>query len=152
MRRPVAAPLFSVCDALPAKELAPHRALTLHAAQPRELHIVQGRVWLTLDRGATPGDHFLAAGDSLYLPPGTRAVLEGYPAQPVRWVCHAAEAPQAAPGRFAREVAQPARELAQALFTVVRASGRLLQGVLRYGDWLLPGRGRALSPQETLRS
>ncbi|MDP2262147.1 MAG: DUF2917 domain-containing protein [Hydrogenophaga sp.] len=152
MRRAAAAPIFPASDDLPAKELAPHRALTLHAAQPRQLHIVQGRVWLTLDRGGPHGDHFLAAGDTLHLPAGTRAVLEGYPAQPVRWVCSAAEVAQPAPGRFAREVAQPARDLGQALLKATLASGRLLRGVLGYGDWLLPGRGRALSPQESLRS
>lgn len=136
---------------LQARELAPGRALSLHAAQPRELHILQGRVWLTLDAGGVPGDHFLAAGDVLQLPAGTRAVLEAYPAQPVRWACAPVALAPARQGRFAREVRQPAREFGQALQQALGASARLLLGVLGCGGWWVPRRPGALPAGECLR-
>lgn len=137
---------------LPARALVPGRALSLHAAQPRELHILQGRVWLTLDAGGVPGDHFLAAGDVLHLPAGTHAVLEAYPAQPVRWACTPVAPESVPPGRFARDVRQPARELGQALHQAVVASARLLRGVLGYGGLPAP-RGRHVQPPgECLRA
>lgn len=132
--------------ALHARELPAGRALSLHAAQPRELHMLQGRVWLTLDTGGVPGDHFLAAGDVLHLPAGTHAVLEAYPAQPVRWACMPVALSPASQGRFARDVRQPARDLAHALHKAFGASGRLVRGVLGYGGGLLTRRGRALAP------
>lgn len=60
-------------------------ALTLRPRSAQVLHILQGRVWLTLGEGAEAGDLFLGAGDSLHLPAGRCAVMEPYPAQPVYW-------------------------------------------------------------------
>lgn len=89
---PQAPALSEGCD------LAPHRAQSVHAREARRLHILHGRVWLTLGGADQPGDHFLAAGDSLLLPAGARAVFEAYPAQqPVRWACSAGVGAQAAP-------------------------------------------------------
>jgi hypothetical protein len=61
--------------------LAPHRAATLDAQDTsRWLLVGEGRVWATRSDGSTQAeDHWLDAGQSLALPPGSRWVLEGWP-------------------------------------------------------------------------
>jgi hypothetical protein len=59
------------------------RALTLAGgAEPRRLAVAHGRVWLTLSGTANEPatDQWLEAGQTLALPPGQTAVLEGWPA------------------------------------------------------------------------
>jgi hypothetical protein len=64
-----------------AGRLAPRRAATLPAeAAARWLLVGDGRVWATRTDVATQAeDHWLGAGESLALPPGSRWVLEGWP-------------------------------------------------------------------------
>lgn len=70
---------------LQAHSLAPLSAWALAFCEPGRLHILQGRVWLTFSGAGPTGDHFLSAGDSLQVSAGAYAVMEPYPAQPVRW-------------------------------------------------------------------
>jgi hypothetical protein len=58
----------------------------------------------------------------------------------------------AAPSRFAREVVSPTRELGAALGQAGWALSRVLRGLLGYSEFLVAGRGRVLSPLESLRS
>jgi hypothetical protein len=95
--------------------LQPRSARSLRPVEPCRLHILQGRVWLTLSGAGASGDHFLAAGDSLALPAGCHAVMEPYPAQPVRWACTQAHDKSLAPARVAREAVQPVQHPALAL-------------------------------------
>jgi hypothetical protein len=140
--------------------LHPGQAMGLQSRQAAVLRIYCGRVWVTLGQtaGATPDtaeDRFLGPGDRLAVPAGARLVMEPLAApdgaQPVHfdW-CDAGAA--AVPGRFAREVASPARELAAALGQATGALGRVLRGLLGYSEYLVAGRGRVLSPLESLRS
>ena len=140
--------------------LHPGHAMTLRPKQGAVLRVFCGRVWVTLGQpaGATPqsaGDCFLGPGDVLAVPAGARMVLEPIAAPgdaaPVHfdWT----DAPAVArPGRFAREVGLPLRELGAALGHVAVATARVLRGLFGYGEFLLPGRGRVLSPLESLRS
>ncbi|MDP3924301.1 MAG: hypothetical protein Q8Q84_13170, partial [Hydrogenophaga sp.] len=59
---------------------------------------------------------------------------------------------QAAPTRFDREVLQPTRELGAALGQAAMAMARVLRGLLGYREFLVAGRGRVLTPLESLRS
>lgn len=140
--------------------LHPGHAMALRSRQSAVLRVFCGRVWVTLGQpaGATPqsaGDRFLAPGDVLTVPAGARMVLEPIAppgdAAPVHFDWTDAPA-MARPGRFAREVGLPLRELAAALGHVALATVRVLRGLLGYGEFLVPGRGRVLSPLESLRS
>jgi hypothetical protein len=64
-----------------AGRLAPRRAATLDAeAKARWLLVGEGRVWATRTDGSVQAeDHWLGAGESLALPPGSRWLLEGWP-------------------------------------------------------------------------
>jgi hypothetical protein len=64
-----------------AGRLAPRRAATLGAeVTARWLLVGEGRVWATRTDGSVQAeDHWLGAGESLALPPGSRWVLEGWP-------------------------------------------------------------------------
>lgn len=61
--------------------LAPRQSTTLAAAPvPRWLHVQAGRVWATsVSLAPQAEDHWLQAGESLELPPGSEWVLEGGP-------------------------------------------------------------------------
>jgi hypothetical protein len=130
-------------------ELLPCCALTVHTHQAQHLHILQGRVWLTLDGAGAPGDHFLAAGESLLLPAGTRAVMEAYPAQPVRWASVPLRQPQAALGvlqAFVRWAVVVRAVFTAGLSADVRAasaasSASLAQGSISPGDSRASGGG-----------
>ena len=54
--------------------------------------------------------------------------------------------------RFDREVLSPARELGAALGQAATAVARVMRGLLGYSEFLVAGRGRVLSPLESLRS
>jgi len=130
-----------------------HRALSLRPATDSRLSILGGRAWVTLNLphvAQGPGDQVLKAGDTLSVPAGAHLVMEPWvrgEALRFDW-CVLPEAVKA-PGRFQREVAAPTRELALALGQVALALGRLARGVLGYGEFLVAGRGRVLSPFES---
>lgn len=98
----------------------------------------------------------MSAGESLVVPAGARLVMEPMVprgvTEPVCFDWSDAQAPVTRPGRFAREVAAPSRELASALGQAAFALGKVLRGVLGYGEFLVAGRGRVLSPLESMRS
>lgn len=139
--------------------LHPGHAMTLCPQKTAQLRVRHGRVWVTYAgiEGVAPeaaGDHFLGVGDALTVPAGARLVMEPLAmpgdASPVCFDWHDS-ALSAAPGRFAREVGAPARDLAAALGQSALALARLLRGLAGYGDVLVAGRGRVLSPLESLR-
>ncbi|MDO9202797.1 MAG: DUF2917 domain-containing protein [Hydrogenophaga sp.] len=140
--------------------LYPGHAMTLRPKQTAVLRIFCGQVWATQGQpaGTTPhsaGDHFLGPGDVLVVPAGMRLVLEPLAARgdtaPVHFDWSDACA-QAAPTRFDREVLQPTRELGAALGQAAMAMARVLRGLLGYREFLVAGRGRVLTPLESLRS
>jgi hypothetical protein len=55
-------------------------------------------------------------------------------------------------GRFDREVLAPTRERGWALGQAATATARVARGLLGYRGFLFAGRGRVLSPFESLRS
>ena len=158
--------------------LSAGRAISLGPTVPSQLRIVRGRVWVTMATPALPqtldaerlwpasGDHVLTAGDVLDVPAGVSLVMEVWPAtsadaaQPVLFDWHeGAGAGAAVPTRFQREVVQPAadamqsaRQAASALGQAGWALARAAAGLAGYGDYLLAGRGRVLSPLESSRS
>lgn len=70
-------------DAQSVWSLVDGRALTLAPLDaPRRLAVARGRVWLTLSGTAEKPaqDQWLEAGQTLALPAGQTAVLEGWPA------------------------------------------------------------------------
>jgi hypothetical protein len=134
------------------------RAMSLRPNVPSRLHITQGRAWVTLGKahegaGNASGDLVLSAGESVLVPAGARLVLEPWQpgADPVRfdW-CAEPEGPTADPaGRFGREVVAPSRELGVALGQAGVAFARLIRGLFGYSEFLVAGRGRALTPFES---
>lgn len=154
-------PLLPVCrPAIGTWRLYPGHAMSLRPRQTAVLRIVCGRVWATLGQaaGATPdraGDHFLGPGDVWVVPAGVYLVIEPVSARgdmaPVHFDWSGASAPVTS-GRFAREVLAPAREFCAALGQAAGALARALRGLLGYGEFLVTGRGRVLSPLESLRS
>lgn len=127
--------------------LHPGHAMSLRPRRAAVLRIYCGRVWVTLSQpaGTTPetaGDRFLGPGDVLIVPAGARLVMEPLAppqeTQPVHFDWSDARA-AALPGRFAREVASPARELAAALGLAASALGRVLRGLLGYSEYLVAG-------------
>lgn len=78
----------SVSDAFESSAVAlslnPGRALSLRPREAGRLRICQGRAWVTLGvpgglSPSTSGDSFLAAGESLWVPAGSRLVMESLP-------------------------------------------------------------------------
>ncbi len=133
--------------------VAAHRAISLYPAEDSCLHITSGRAWVTLNQPHVPaglGDIVLERGERLAVPAGTHLVMEPWQSgDALRFDWCVEPATVEAPGRFAREVAAPTRELGLALGQVVLAFGRLLRGVLGYGEFLVAGRGRVLSRFES---
>ena len=145
--------------------LAPRRTVSLQPKAHSVLRIAQGRVWVTtgalqgLAGQADSGDLVLHAGDELAVPAGAHLVMECWPVQPdepVRFDFseRVAVLATAAP-RFQREVARPARDVGQELLASVGALGRaawafarVLRGLAGYGEYLVAGRGRVMSPLE----
>lgn len=140
--------------------LHPGHATSLRPKQAAVLRIFCGLVWVTQGQhaGLTPdsaGDRFLGPGDVLLVPAGTRLVMEPMAERgetaPVHFDWSDASA-LAGPSRFDREVLSPSRELGAALGQAVTATARVLRGLLGYSEFLVAGRGRVLSPLESLRS
>lgn len=139
-----------------AWRLHPGHAMSLSPKKTAVLRIFCGQVWVTLGgpyQGAPNelGDRFLGPGDVLAVPPGARLVMEPVArpddAGPVHFDWSDATA-SAAPSRFAREVASPARDLGEALGRAGVATVRVLRGLLGYSEFLAAGRGRVLGPYE----
>jgi Protein of unknown function (DUF2917) len=143
-----------------AWRLYPGHAMGLCPKETSVLRVHRGRVWVTLGAPGAPspqdsGDRFLQAGESLVVPVGARLVMEPLvpsgATDPVCFDWSGAMAPVAA-DRFGREVLAPMRELAGALGQAGIALARVLRGVLGYSEFLVAGRGRVLSPLESMRS
>lgn len=147
-----------------AWRLHPGCAMSLRPKDAALLRVRRGRVWVTLGQpaGLSPdeaGDRFLRDGDTLLVPAGTRVVMEPLALrddpQPVCFDWSDAVAPMAdgaTAGRFRREVMLPLHELTAALGQSGLALVRVLRGLLGYGEFLVAGRGRVLTPLESLRS
>lgn len=140
--------------------LHPGHAMSLRPKQTAVLRIFCGQVWVTQGQpaGATPdsaGDRFLGPGDVLAVQAGASLVMEPMAARgdaaPVHFDWSDASA-LAGPSRFDREVLSPTRELGTALGLATRAIVRMLRGLLGYSEYLVAGRGRVLTPLESLRS
>ncbi len=126
-----------------AWRLPPGQALGLAPRRPAVLRVRRGRVWATLGVPEVQvpgelGDRFLDAGDCLRVPAGARLVLEvvarpgeGAAAAQFDWSDAAASAEAA---RFERDVLAPWHELGAASAQAARATGRLLRGLLVYGE------------------
>lgn len=144
-----------------AWRLHPGHAMHLQPKRHAVLRVYCGRVWATLGQGAEGGapddggDRFLGPGEVLVVPAGASLVMEPFAAPgdrgPVHfdWIDPTAAA---APSRFAREVAAPARELRASLGQAAVALARMVLGLLGYSEFLVAGRGRVLTPLESLRS
>lgn len=144
-----------------AWRLHPGHAMGLRPKETALLRIHRGRVWVTLGTPGAPspqdsGDRFLQAGESLVVPAWARLVMEPLPplgaSDPVCFDWLEAGAPVMAADRFGREVLAPTRELAGALGQAGLALARVLRGLLGYSEFLVAGRGRVLSPLESMRS
>lgn len=143
-----------------AWRLQPGHAMSLCPKQPALLRIHRGRVWVTLGAPgvASPdgaGDRFVQGGESLLVPAGARLVMEPLSTRegsgPVCFDWSDVAASEAAPGRFGREVLAPMRELGASLGLASLSLLRVVRGLLGYGEFLVAGRGRVLSPLESMR-
>ncbi|MCB2016538.1 MAG: DUF2917 domain-containing protein [Hydrogenophaga sp.] len=141
--------------------LHPGHAMSLMPRQASWLRVHRGRVWVTFGEPSAlspeaSGDRFLDAGEALLVPAGARLVMEPMAAPgDEKAVCFdwtEVVAPARVSDRFQREVATPAWELVSALGQAALAAGRVLRGVFGYGEFLVAGRGRVLTPLESMRS
>ncbi|WP_051249069.1 DUF2917 domain-containing protein [Acidovorax sp. JHL-9] len=138
-----ASAVLSDASRVPARQwkLPAGRALSLYPRERGVLEITLGRAWVTQSGARCAStDHVLAVGERLVLEPGRHVVIEpwagpGWPAAAFRWE---AAALVRAPADWERGVAQPARELAQALAGAGRAAVRVATG---FAAWA--GRGGA---------
>ena len=144
-----------------AWRLHPGHAMSLRPKQAAVLRIRRGRMWVTLGMPSAlspqaSGDRFLRDGESLVVPAGARLVMEPLSPReadgPVCFDWSDAAPPLAAQGRFGREVMGPMRELGTAMGLAALALARVLRGLLGYSEFLVAGRGRVLSPLESMRS
>ena len=128
--------------------LHPGHAVCLRSRRIAVLRIFCGRVWVTVDgshAGPTDpqGDRFLGPGDVLAVPVGARMVMEPWPQRGDQAPVHFDWSDQPVdPVHFAREVARPAGELAEAVGQAATAFGRVLGGLLRYSGFLVARRGK----------
>jgi hypothetical protein len=150
-----------ICTIAGAWRLFPGRAMSLRPKADAELRLRRGGAWVTLgetDHGmpGASGDRFLREGETLPVPAGAWLVMEALDAcegdEPVLfdWTDRVADAP--ASSRFSREVVTPSRDLVLALGQAALALSRVLRGLLGYGEFLVAGRGRVLTPLESMRS
>ena len=144
-----------------AWRLHPGCAMSLRPKDTAVLRIRRGRVWVTLGEPGVmspdgAGDCFLQDGDVLLVPAGARLVMEPLAprgaSDPVCFDWTEAAAPAMETDRFGRDVLLPLRELGTALGQSGLALARVLRGLLGYGEFLVAGRGRVLTPLESLRS
>lgn len=157
------AAVASVSRASPAGtwRLHPGHAMRLDPKETSVLRVHRGWVWVTLGTPGAPspqdsGDRFLQPGEALVVPAGARLVMESLaPHGATELVCFdwsEAPLPVAGPDRFGREVLVPMRDMAVALGHAGVALARVLRGLLGYSEFLVAGRGRVLSPLESMRS
>jgi hypothetical protein len=120
------------------------------------LRVSSGRLWVTLD--VTPhspvhdmGDHMVVLGHDLRLRAGQRVVAQAWPQAGESWtrLQWVAAPPSCMALRWQTAVAEPVRDLVQGLGLALRASGRLLTGLLGYAGFAVAGRRRALSGLES---
>lgn len=144
-----------------AWRLHPGHAMSLRPKRPAVLRVYCGRVWATLGQGAAAGapddggDRFLGPGEALVVPAGVSLVMEPVSVPGDRGPVHfdwSDASAAVAPSRFDRDVATPARDLRSSLGHAVVALTRMVFGLLGYSEFLVAGRGRVLSPLESLRS
>ncbi len=144
-------------------KLVPDRALTLRADTAGVLRVSQGRVWVTADgphQGPANdwGDMVLHSGEQLLLQPGRQVVVEAY-GEAVNQAAFFSWEPsppgKRIPAVSAANVASWGDVLARPLLPAGRGGSVLVSamgiGLMRAGrmlSWLLPGRGRVLSPLE----
>lgn len=145
---------LSPVPSAPGRVLAGHwklpagRALSLYPREHGVLEITLGRVWVTqAGRCGASADHVLAAGERLRIEPGRHVVIEpwagaGWPAAAFCWDAGLAPEPCAAPAPtdWDRSVAQPARELAQALAGAALAAAQVVRGLVRWAAGMPGGR------------
>lgn len=135
-------------------KLAPGRALSLHPRTEGTLRILAGRAWVTLDerpRGHNDesGDHVLQAGQKLVVRAGSHLVFESMDQDPIHFDWHPHYVPRLTPSlRWQQSVVLPLRDLRRGAWLTVTALARLLWGLVGYADYLVAGRGRAMSPRE----
>jgi Protein of unknown function (DUF2917) len=141
--------------------LHPGQAMSLSPKEASVLRIHRGPVWVTLGESGSmspqgSGDRFLYTGESMVVPAGARLVMEPLSAReengPVCFDWLGAAPQKVAPGRFGREVLAPLREAVAASGQAAWALLRVVRGLLGYGEFLVSGRGRVLSPLESMRS
>lgn len=130
-------------------KLAPGRALSLQPRQSGWLRVARGQVWVTRDAlhhgaGNELGDYFLHAGEQMAVNPGQHLVLEPYAraqqqAVFFEWTPSLDAVQTPVPGN-ASAVAQPLRDLGQALGMVGSALAQLGMGLLAYGQQRVSGR------------
>lgn len=155
-----AASLSTRCPAIGSWRLHPGHAMSLRPKKTAVLRIFCGQLWVTQGQsaGVTPdsaGDRFLGPGDVMAVTAGTRLVMEPIGAPGDTGPVHfdwSEPLVSLGPSRFDREVILPTRELGLALGHACGATARVLRGLLGYSEYLVTGRGRVLSPLESLRS
>jgi hypothetical protein len=124
------------------------------------LRIAQGRVWATTvgphpGPGNDRGDIVLEAGQTLTVLPGQAVVMEAWTpgtqtldqaAASFSWdpVAVVADDALRAGSRWQQAVVYPLRDFGIALALAGGALGRLVSGLLGYGEFLVAGRGRVL--------
>lgn len=138
-------------------KLATGRALSLRPHTHGVLQIAQGQVWLTLsgslaDLPGAAADHVLRAGEQLTIAPGQHVVMEAWnprgnaEAVAFRWDSVVAPATAQPTSLAARDwecgVAQPLRDLVQALGQGGRALGAALADVTGAGGRFAAGLAR----------
>lgn len=149
------------CTVAGAWRLLPGSAMSLKPKADAVLRLRRGGVWVTLgetDHGMpdASGDRFLREGEALLVPAESRLVMESLQSQgtdgPVLFDWTDLAVSPAAASRFRREVVTPSRELVLALGQAAVALVRVLRGLLGYSEFLVAGRGRVLTPLESMRS
>ena len=141
-------------------KLVPDRALTLLPDAAGVIRVSRGRVWATLEgphHGPANdwGDVVLRSGEHLQLLAGQQVVVEVY-GQAVNEAAYFSWEPAhpspAQDGFSASPWGDPlARPVAQAGNPLSRLARPVVQAMVRIGNglqWLVQGRGRALSPME----
>ena len=141
-------------------KLVPDRAVTLLPDGAGVLRVSRGRVWATLNgphQGPANdwGDVVLRGGEQLKLLPGQQLVVEVYgeavnePAY-FSWEPSRAASAEAGPAAspWGDPLARPLLPASNYLPRLAGSAGRLLGRVGKLLLWLVPGRGRALSPME----
>jgi hypothetical protein len=161
MTAPVANPVLSDLSSNLAAASAPlalgkGQVMAWCAPGAGVLRVTSGRLWVTLDVAPRSplhdmGDHMVVLGHDLRLRTGQRVVVEAWPhagesLTQLQWV---AAPPSCMAQRWQTAVAEPVRDLVQGLGLSMRASGRLLTGLLGYAGYLAAGRGRVLSALES---